>query len=444
MIRALLFAFILCMAVTAKAGEGGMSLIRDAESEALIREIARPIFLEAGLVPENIHLYIMNSPELNAFVAGGQNMFLSTGILTWSNDPYVVAGVMAHESGHIAGGHLVRTKEDLSGMNIGTIMSYVLGAATIAAGSPEAGAAILSGGSHIAESMALSYSREKEQAADQVAANVMTKLGLSLEGLVKLLQELNSQQHRQFEDVNPYAQTHPPSAERIQFLQNVMTQAHLQAEAPKELRERYARMVAKINAFIGNPEEVKRHFLPTDTSDPAILTRAVLAHRAGDVKTAIAEMDKLLVEHPDDGFLYELKGQILYEQGMIQDSIAAYERAVALQPKEPLIQLGLGVAYLSRGEYLKAINTLKTVTQAEKEDSIAWRQLGIAYGKAGDMVHSYVALAEEAMVRHNKKDAKRFIALAKPLVEKDTSAALRLGDMERELKAWKEDEKSSE
>ena len=437
--RALLFIFLLCFAVSVRAQESNVSLIRDAESEALIRDIARPIFLQAGLVPDSIHIYLINSNVLNAFVAGGQNMFLHTGLITWSEDPYVVAGVIAHESGHISGGHLARSSSEMEGFGIGTLMSYVLGAATIAAGSPEAGAAILTGGSHIAESMALGYSRAKEEAADQAAVRFLDKLHISTEGLVKLLQELNSQQHQQFEKINPYTLTHPLSIERIQFLRAAMADPGTIQAAPPELQARYARMVAKILAFINDPEQVKRRYPASDQTPPAQVARAVLAHRNGDLATAMAQMDALIKNTPQDGFLYELKGQILFEQGKIKDAITAYQKAAELQPKEPLIRLGLGAAYLADGNTKLAIEALKKVTEQEQDDSIAWRQLGIAYGQAGDMLHSNLALAEEAMVRHNKKDAKRFIALSKPLAKNDNAANLRLGDMEREIEQWKKE-----
>jgi predicted Zn-dependent protease len=437
MMRVLFFIFLLCFAVSVQAQEKSIALIRDAESEALIREIARPIFLQAGLVPENIHMYLINSRVLNAFVAGGQNMFLHTGLITWSEDPYVVAGVIAHEAGHIAGGHLVRSGSEMEGIGIGTIMSYVLGAATMAAGAPDAGAAILSGGSHIAQSMALSYSRAKEEAADQAAVNFLSKLNISSEGLVKLLVELNSQQHQQFEKVNPYALTHPLSTERIQFLRAA---EHNGAEtAPKELQARYTRMVAKILAFMDDPEQVKRRYPSSDQSPPAQIARAILAHRGGDLATAMQNMDLLIKAAPQDGYLYELKGQIYFEQGKIKDAIIAYQKAVDLLPKESLIRMGLGIAYLADGDTKQAIEALEKVVQQDKEDAISWRQLGIAYGKAGDMLRSNLALAEEAMVRHNIKDAKRFIALSKPLAKDDNSAMLRLGDMEREIKQWKKE-----
>lgn len=418
-----------------------ISLIRDAESEALIRDIANPIFREAGLTPDSIHIYLVNSSVLNAFVAGGQNMFIDTGLITWTEDPNMIAGVMAHESGHIAGGHLVRSSQDLGGLGVGAIASYVLGAATMVAGAPDAGAAIIAGGTHVAQSLELSYSRAKEQAADQSAVNTLARLHISTEGLVKLLEELNSKQHQMFEKVNPYAQTHPLSSERVQFLRTAAGNAE-STPPSKELQMRYARMVAKILAFIEDPEGVKRRYPSSDHSPPALTAQAVLAHRSGDVATAIAKIDELIKDSPNDGYLHELKGQILFEDGKLPESIKSYQKAVELLPKQPLIRLGLGSAYLAANDYTKAIEQLKRVTDEDRNDPITWRQLGIAYGKAGDLGHSYRALAEEAMLTHNVRDAKRFITLGKALLSKDNSASLlRLGDMEQEIKLWKDEKR---
>lgn len=417
----------------------GISLIRDAESESLLREISKPIFLEAGLVPQNIDMYIVNSPVLNAFVAGGQNMFLHTGLITWSDDPNVIAGVIAHETGHISGGHLARRNEDLENSSIGAIASVILGAATIAAGAGDAGSAIITGGGHISQSAALNYSRTKEESADQAAVRYMDKLGISLEGLIKLLEELNSQQRRQFEDINPYAMTHPLSNERIQFLRTAMANSKNFTEpAPQKLRDNYARMVAKIVAFIEPPEQVRRRYPTSDNSIPAQMARAILAHRSGDSAKAAAMIDILLAKESDNGFLHELKGQFLFEGGKVKDAIASYARAAELLPKEPLIELGLGSAYLAGEQTDAAITSFKKVTSLEKENVMAWRQLGIAYGKQNKKLESYAALAEEAVLRKDAPTAKRFIALAKPLADHDGATLLRLGDMEQEMAQWKD------
>ena len=421
------------------AEEKGLSMIRDAESEALIREIAKPIFLEAGLVPQNIHIYLINSSVLNAFVAGGQNLFLHTGLITWSDDPNVIAGVIAHESGHIAGGHLVRSKEDLENASIGAIASMVLGAATIAAGAGDAGSAILTGGGHIAERSALRYTRTKEESADQAAVHYMDKLHISLEGLIKLLEELNSQQRRQFEDINPYAMTHPLSNERIQFLRTAMANSKSFTEpASENLRERYARVVAKIVAFIELPEQVRGRYPTSDVSPAAQIARSILAHRKGDTAGAVAILDQLIAKNEKDGFLHELKGQILFEGGKIKPAIDSYARAVELLPEEPLIIFGLGSAYQADGQTDAAITAFKKTTMLEKENAMAWRQLGIAYGQADKKLESYEALAEEAMLKKDAPTAKRFIALAKPLADQDGAVLLRLADMEQEMAQWKD------
>lgn len=444
MVRLLLLLCILCVSLPAHA----LSLIRDAETEAFLREVANPIFNEAGLAPKNIRIYIVQSPVLNAFVAGGQNLFLHTGLLTWSDDPRVVAGVIAHETGHIAGGHLVRGRDEMLRAGIGTMLSYVLGAATIVAGAPDAGQAILTGGSHLAQSAFLRYSRSNEESADQAAVTYLDKVDMSADGLVALLEELNAEQHRQFEQVNPYSQTHPLSAERIQFVKNAEKNSrHAHDPAPEEMQERYARITAKIRAFIDDPVQVERRYLSSDHSFAAQYARVVLAHRKGNLPQAMGLLDTLLSQHPLDGYLYELKGQVLYENGKVEESIAAYQQAIDLLPDEPLIRLGLGVS-LARSEdeaNVKAsIAQFRKVTEAEKENAIAWHEMGVAYGKLGQLGHSYLALAEEAMVQHNRRNAYQFIGLAKRNPTGDATAELRLQDMEAALKNWKDDEVEKE
>jgi predicted Zn-dependent protease len=197
-------------------------------------------------------------------------------------------------------------------------------------------------------------------------------------------------------------------------------------------------MVAKIVAFMEPPEQVRRKYPTSDNSLPAQMARAILAHRAGDTAGAVAMLDALLAKNDSDGFLHELKGQFLFEGGKVKPAIVAYARAAELLPKEPLIELGLGSAYLADEQTDAAITSFKKVTSLEKENVIAWRQLGIAYGKQNKKLESYAALAEEAVLRKDAPTAKRFIALAKPLADHDGATLLRLGDMEQEMAQWKD------
>lgn len=437
------FILLIALCLPSVAMARGASLIRDAETEAYIRSVADPIFREANLVPQNIKIFILHDDVLNAFVAGGMNMYLNTGLITWSEDPRVIAGVIAHETGHIAGGHLIRHQDELAKASVGTVLSYVLGAATIVAGAPAAGQAILSGGSHLAQQVFLRYTRSNEESADQAGVKYLDGLGISAAGLISLLEELNRQQRSAFQNLSPYTQTHPLSSERIQFIRNAMNSSRTKdEESTKRQKEQYARVVAKILAFLGDPRQVNIRYPLSDASFKAQYAQAILAHRRGELETSIGILDKLIASNPQDGYLAELKGQVYYEDGKVADSIVAYRRALELLPNEALIRLGLAVSLIASNDKAnmnEAIGLLERTTADEKDNAMAWRQLGLAYGKTGDMGMSYVALAEEAMLSKNRKDARQFIAQARQNKLTNAGALLRLEDMEQTLKRWKDE-----
>ncbi len=428
----------ICVLVGAPAY--ALNTIRDAETEALIREISDPLFDAAGLPKQNIRIILVNDNALNAFVAGGQNIFLNTGIVTWSNDPAVLAGVIAHETGHIVGGHLARFAEDADQYTTGAILSMLLGAASIAAGSPAAGQAIMVGGQHAMQRGILSYTRTHENSADQAAIDFMRKAGYPMDGLYKLFSELERRSlSAQGTSRDPYAQTHPLSRERMDVLKN-----YIQNEQPKNLAMKksinthYARVVAKVQGFLGDLEYVKNTY-KGDTI-PDLIARAVIAHRMSKKVEAFALMDQLLMKEPQNPYFFELKGQIAYENGDIDTAISAYRSSLHFLPEQPLLMQGLADSLLAknaRQENAEAAKLLEQVVKAEPTQRMAWRQLATAYGREGQLGRSYLALAEESALSENSEEAQRFLKLARQHGPNDSIMMLRIEDLESVLKSKK-------
>ena len=180
--------FALFFAISSQAST---SLIRDAETEKFLHEIADPIFAAANLEAKNINIYIVNDEEINAFVSGGQNVFINTGLIRKYKTPDALIGVIAHETGHIAAGHIARSSEEMKDANNTMLLSYLLGIGALIGGAPDAGQAILLGGSQAAERLFLKYTRGQEEAADRHAAKYLIKLQYPADGLVELLEFFN-------------------------------------------------------------------------------------------------------------------------------------------------------------------------------------------------------------------------------------------------------------
>lgn len=424
----------------------GFSLIRDAEIETCIRQMAEPIFTVAGLEPNNVQIHIIADQNLNAFVAEGMNIFVNTGIITFSTDPMVLMGVIAHETGHIAGGHLIRSAEQMKSIMTGSVLGMLIGlAAGVAGHSGGATGAILSGTQQMSERNYLQYSRVKEASADNAGLKFLYKLKLSPEGMAKLLEYFNSQENLFFDKMNPYLMTHPLSKERISNVEAALySSPYASAPAPLNLQKCFPRSAAKLKAFMQEPSETLRDYPLTDKSFPAHYARAIAYYKIPELDKSFGELDQLIKETPNDPYLYELKGQILFENGKIKESIAPYQKAANLAPGSVLITLGLATSEVAMNEpelNKAAVKQLEPMTRIEPENAMLWRQLATAYGQLNKIPESMLALAEEAMLLGKMDDAARSAQNAKKGLTPGSPAYVRAGDIINAAKLGKKHEK---
>lgn len=383
------------------------SLIRDSEIEADLRRIADPILKAAGLDPESVRIFIVNDPSLNAFVAGGQNLFLNTGLIRRTATPEQLAGVIAHETGHIAGGHLSRLNDAMGQASTEAIIGALLGAAAAVAGAPQLGTAIIAGGATVAERNLLKFSRGQEQAADQAAIRYLSAEGLPPTGLLEFFKVLESQNLRINAEGPEYLRTHPLTRDRINFIANEAARSpHAGQSYPPEVHEAHARMVAKLEGFLGDPDDVLRRYTSDDFNER--YARAVAHFRRGDTGSSLELVEGLLAEVPDDPHLHELQGQILFESGRIAESVPAYRTALAGVPDAAMVRFGLARALIELHEpeaAREAAAHLREVVRLEPENAFAWRFLGIAEGRLGHEAKASLALAEHAVLVRKPEDA---------------------------------------
>lgn len=420
------------------------TFIRDAEIEQTLRTFSTPIFKAAGLVPENVKIFVVQSDDINAFVAGGQNIFIYTGLIKMMESPDMLIGVIAHETGHISGGHLARGAEQLQNAQIGTIIGFVLGGLAAAAGSAEAGSAVISGSGHLLNRSLLSFTRANEQAADQAALNFLDKAGISAEGMEKTFDVLKRKEKQYYGHLDPYAITHPMSNDRMVFVRNHVEHSKIPAGTyPKEYKEMHERMLAKLYGFIELPPKTFAKYPERDQSVPAKIARAVAWHKKADVEHALKEMNELTKAHPQDGYLHELKGQILYENNRIDEARASYERANQLEPNQPLIMTSLAEVYINSKDNAalqKAVTLLEKATHKENTNSHSWRLLATAYGKLGQLDKSHMALAEEAALQDDADGIERNVNQALKTMPKNSPAQLRAEDLRLVAKELREKE----
>ncbi len=423
----------LALLVAASLPAHAAPLIRDAEIEHTLRLYADPILKAAGLKPETVNIYIVRDDSLNAFVAGGANMFIHTGLIMAADTPDMLLGVMAHETGHIAGGHLARGGEKLKDAQLGTIMSVVLGAAAAAAtGKPEAAAAVMSGGQNAMLRSFLSYTRTQEQAADQAALNILDRLSISAEGLLKTFRLLQRNERMRGGKPDPYMLSHPLSAERMDHVR-----AHIEASSippgryPAEFTLPHQRMQAKLYAFFETPEKTLQKYPTRETSLPARMARAVAYYKMADTQRAVNEIELMQREAKNDAFLYDLKGQILFENNQPQAAREAYVQASRLMPRSALILTDLAKTELAGDAALlpSAIAHLEKATAIDSDNPQSWRLLATAHGRRGNQALASLALAEEALLLDKPQDATRHATQAKAALKAGSASALRADDV---------------
>jgi predicted Zn-dependent protease len=407
----------------AHAHEASLPIIRDSEIEQLLRDYSQPILRVAGLGQRNIRVVIINDRSFNAFVIDAKRIFINAGAVMEAETPNQIIGVLAHESGHIAGGHLSKMRGELANAQTAAILATLLGVGAVVAtarsgnnvgGNPMA--AIVGPQNAIMRSL-LSYQRQQEDQADRAGVNFLTLAHQSPKGMYDTFKRMADQQLFVAHYADPYLQSHPMANERIANLAEVAhTSPYWDKKDPPELQQRHDLARAKLFGYMDRPDAVARRYPLSDTSLAARYARAVSGYRHGDLRNALAQIDSLIQTQPSNPYFYELKGQALVEAGHGQEAVAPLRRAISLAPDPTLIRVLLGQALVSTNDtHLadEAISNLRTAVQTDAEIPDAYDQLAMAYGHKGDIADADLASAQAAFNRGNFSTARQLAGRAK-------------------------------
>ena len=402
---------VVLSALTVVGAADAQTLLRDQEIEDFLDDYSRPIFRAAKLPADGIDILLIGDPTPNAF-AGGLTMGIHTGLITAADTPNQIEGVIAHEAGHIAGGHTARSDEALSAASRPMLLSLVLAAGAVAAGAPQAGIGILGLGQTIGVANITKYSRGQESASDQAAVTYLDELGHSSKGLIEFFSKLRNYQIITGRRVNPYLQSHPLANARITALtERASRSPYYDVKDSEEEIYRLNMIQAKINGFLQEAHYTLRQYPLSDQSDPAHYARAVAYYRSSDLEKALPEIETLIELYPDNPFFHELKGQMLFEFGRIAASIGPHRRSVELAPNSSLLRVNLGRAILATEDPAlmeEAISELKIALDLEKDNAFGWFELSRAYGLAGDEPRAFLATAESKYHAGDRAAANQF------------------------------------
>jgi predicted Zn-dependent protease len=419
-----------------KSGGNSPIIIRDTEIEAAIKKWAEPVIKAADLAPESVNFIIVQDSSLNAFVAGGPNIFIYTGLLRKTETVDELIGVIAHELGHIRGGHLVRTRDAFENAAYENMLGTLVGVgAAIITGNGGVGAAVSAGSRSMAQNRLLSFSRVQESSADHAAMNYLEKAKMSPNGLLSFMKKLQSQEMLPTSYQSEYVRTHPLTKNRIDTIEKNLGISKYSDQTQTDLqKEEHARILAKLKGFI-TPERIEWDY---DISDKSIATqyaRAIASYRNNDMDQSLSLISELLEKETDNPFFLELKGQILLEFGKVEESIPYYKKSVSIYPNGPLIRTSYAHALIeSAGQdgtekLEEAIIQLERATRDEPRSTRNHRLLATAYGRLGKGSEAKLHLAEEALLKGDKEYAKKQAEAALEDLEKGSTKWLRAKDI---------------
>jgi len=422
-------------ASTPALGQGrNIGIVRDAEIENIIRDYATPIFNAAGLDSSVVEVHLVNDARLNAFVAGGQRVFINTGLLVRSKGPEEVIGVIAHEAAHIAGGHLARFQDELRNAETTSIIALLAGlAAGIATGDGRVAGAIVGGGTDAALSSLLKYSRTQESAADAAALKYLDATGISARGLLEFFELLQREIRLTGGREHPYLSTHPLTNDRIATVSGHLALSRF-ANAPiaEDLARKHEYMRAKLIGFMEPLETTLRIYPETRDDVPARYARAIGHYRNADMKKALPLVNALITDQPDNPYFHELKGQMLLENGQVANSLPPYTRMVELAPREPLLRVALGKAQVESGrqDLLEpALANLQAAVRMDRQMREAWRLLTVVNGRLGNQGELALAQAEYTLLGGDVKAAQALAERASDILPTGAPGWLRAQDI---------------
>jgi predicted Zn-dependent protease len=436
--RLLLIVLAASLALVRPAWADGVALLRDAEIETTLRTWATPIWQAAGLDPNAIHIYLVADGQLNSFVAGGQNLFMNTGTILRSESPNQLIGIMAHETGHMAGGHLARSEEAMRNATIQGIIAMVVGAAAaVATGSGAPVAAGMLGGETIAERNFFAFSITQEASADQAGLTFLDRTHQSARGLLQFFEILEQEELLTAGHQDPYLRTHPLTSQRIDYVRNhVLHSPYSDAKDPPEWVEMHRRIKAKLWGFLQTPSVVLQNLKPGDNSIAARYERTIAEYRLPDLAKSVPDVDALIHDEPRNPYFHELKGQMLFENGRIAEAVGSYDQAVKLKPENALLRVELGQVQLETNDPAlvpKALNNLEQAIHFEDRNPDAWHFLAIAYGRSNNMGMMALSLAEEGIANGDYRLAREQAARALKLLPPG-SARQQAEDLQGEAK----------
>lgn len=424
--------FLVCSSSGASAAQA-IRFIRDTETERMLRSYLDPVLGVAGLSPQAVHLYLIEDPSINAFVAEGQNVFVHTGMIMQLDTPNEVTGILAHETGHMAHGDLIRARQGIKAATVPMLIGLAAGIAAMALGAGDAGQAILMGSQQVGEREYLRFSRSIESNADQAGVRYLTATRQSGVGMLRVFKRFENQEIMTAERMDKFAYNHPVSQDRIQMLQRLVhVSPYRDAKDGPASRHEYDMVRAKLRGYIQSPDVTLRQYPPEDLSKSARYARTMAYFRQPEMAAALKEINGLIAEEPSNPYFLEVLGQIMVEMARPAEGIEPYRKAVRLDPNAPLLRIALAAAMLATEDpqlVAPAARELEIALRQEPDNSFGWYEAAEAYSRLQQPGKADLATAERYYSVGNYRPAMQFAFRAQKGLSQGTVEWQRANDI---------------
>ena len=443
--RSLAFAALLALAAQPAAAQ---SVLRDAETEALLQELVDPLAEAAGMPRGSVEVVLVGDPSINAFVAGGQRIYVHSGLINAADSANEVQGVLAHELGHITGGHIISLYEGYNKASMISLLSTLVGVAAMVAGAGDVGLGAMALGQQAALGNFLTFTRTQESAADAAGVHYLSGAGITGRGSISFFEKLQNEEFRYGRsqgDDQTFARTHPLSGDRISRMEADYRADPAWDRPPDAAQQgRFERIKAKLYGYLATPAQALNRYPEYLTGVPARYARAYAFHKDARMDDAMREVEALVASDPDNPYFLELQGQIRLESGKPDEALAPLRRAVELTGNDPLIAVSFGHALLAtedRAHLDEAEQVLRAAVGRDRENPFAWYQLGIVYGSRGDMPRAQLASAEQQIMSGRPREALQNAQAAERSLPHGSNDWIRAGDVAMQARAELERER---
>jgi predicted Zn-dependent protease len=443
--RSLAFAAALAFAAQPASAQ---SILRDAETEDLLQDMMDPLTEAAGMPRGSVDVVLVNDPSINAFVSGGQRIYVHSGLINAADTANEVQGVLAHELGHIAGGHIIGIYDAYGKAAKISLLSTLLGIAAAVAGAGEAAMGAMALGQQVALGTFLTFNRQQEASADAAGVQFLSTAGITGKGSISFFKKLQSEEFRHGysqRDEATYQRSHPLSGDRISRMEaDYRADPAWDRPPDPEQQARFERVKAKLFGYLATPNQTLTAYPRYLTAAPARYARAYAYHKDARIDEALAETDALVASDPGNPYFLELRGQILLESGRPGEALESLRRATEMSGNAPLIASTYGHALLAtedRSKLAEAEQVLRAAVSRDRENPFAWYQLGMVYGATGDIPRARLASAEQLIMSGRPREALQNAEAAEQSLPHGSTDWIRAGDVALQARAELERER---